>query len=71
MKKRKNHLQNLYQIFENDAYDWKHILTTGKSKVNEHLEGTGITLKHPDIEMRYVGRVLGCCTWYRIKMSGL
>lgn len=32
------------------------ILTAGKSKVNAHLEGTGITLKHPDIEMRYVGR---------------
>ena len=55
-EKKKSLAKNLYQIFENDAYDWKHILTTGKSKVNEHLEGTGITLKHPDIEMRYVGR---------------
>ncbi len=57
MKKKKNILaKNLYQIFENDAYDWKYILTAGKSKVNAHLEGTGITRKHPNIEMRYVGR---------------
>lgn len=47
---------NLYHVFEDDASDWKHILTTGKSKVNAHLEGTGITRKHPNIEMRYVGR---------------
>lgn len=48
--------KNLYHVFEDDASDWKHILTTGKSKVNAHLEGTGITRKHPNIEMRYVGR---------------
>ena len=48
--------KNLYHVFEDDVSDWKHILTTGKSKVNAHLEGTGITRKHPNIEMRYVGR---------------
>lgn len=48
--------KSLYHVFEDDASDWKHILTTGKSKVNAHLEGTGITRKHPNIEMRYVGR---------------
>ena len=55
-EKKKSLAKNLYQIFDDDAYDWKHILTAGKSKVNAHLEGTGITLKHPNIEMRYVGR---------------
>lgn len=55
-EKKKDLAQNLYQIFEDEAYDWKHILITGKSKVNAHLEGTGIALKHPNIEMRYVGR---------------
>lgn len=48
--------KKLYQIFEDDTSDWKHILIAGKNKVNEHLEGTGITYKHPNIEMRYVGR---------------
>ena len=55
-EKKKSLAKNLYQIFDDDAYDWKHILAAGKRKVNAHLEGTGITLKHPDIEMRYVGR---------------
>lgn len=56
-KGKKNALaKNLYSIFENDALDWKHILATGKEKVNEHLDGTGITHKHPNIEMQYVGR---------------
>ena len=56
-EEKKNQLaKNLYQVFENDACDWKHILTTGKGKVNAHLEGTGITRKHPNIEMNYVGR---------------
>ena len=55
-EKKKSLAKNLYQIFDDDAYDWKHILAAGKSKVNAHLEGTGITLKHPNIEMRYVGR---------------
>ena len=55
-EKKKLLAKHLYQIFEDDAYDWKHILTAGKDKVNTHLEGTGITRKHPNIEMRYVGR---------------
>ena len=55
-EKKKSLAKNLYQIFDDDAYDWKHILAAGKIKVNAHLEGTGITLKHPNIEMRYVGR---------------
>lgn len=55
-EKKKSLAKKLYQVFENDADDWKHILIAGKDKVNTHLEGTGITRKHPDIEMRYVGR---------------
>lgn len=56
-EERKSRLaKNLYHVFEDDASDWKHILTAGKGKVNAHLEGTGITRKHPNIEMSYVGR---------------
>lgn len=55
-EKKKSLAKKLYQVFENDTDDWKYILISGKDKVNTHLEGTGITRKHPDIEMRYVGR---------------
>lgn len=48
--------KDLYHIFEDETSDWMHILAAGKGKVNAHLEGTGITRKHPNIEMRYVGR---------------
>lgn len=47
---------DLYSIFENDEKHWKYILTEGQSKVNEHLEGTGIKKKYPNIDMKYVGR---------------
>lgn len=55
-EKKKFLAKNLYHVFEDEASDWKHILTAGKCKVNAHLEGTGITRKHPNIEMNYVGR---------------
>lgn len=48
--------ERLYSVFESDDHDWKHILCEGKSKVNDHLEGTGILEKFPQIEMNYVGR---------------
>lgn len=48
--------KQLYSVFENTEHDWVHILCAGKDKVNEHLEGTGITYKNPNIEMSYVGR---------------
>jgi len=54
--RKRNIARELYSIFENDDHDWKHILSTGNSKVNTHLEGTGITDKYPNIEMNYVGR---------------
>lgn len=54
---KKNELaKHLYSVFENDAHDWKYILKTGKEKVNDHLDGIGITNKHPNIDMSYVGR---------------
>ena len=46
----------LNSVFESEEHDWKHILKTGLEKVNDHLEGTGITDKHPNINMSYVGR---------------
>jgi len=48
--------ERLYSVFESDEHDWKHILSEGKEKVNDHLEGTGILAKFPQIEMSYVGR---------------
>lgn len=48
--------EKLYSAFESDEHDWKHILSEGKGKVNDHLEGTGILDKFPQIEMNYVGR---------------
>lgn len=48
--------KDLYTIFENESGDWKSILQTGNEKVNEHLEGTGISAKYPNIRMNYVGR---------------
>ncbi len=48
--------KDLYSIFENNAKDWVFILNEGQQKVNEHLEGTGIKKKYPDIDMNYVGR---------------
>lgn len=46
----------LYDVFESDEHDWKYILSEGKGKVNDHLEGTGILKKFPHIDMNYVGR---------------
>ena len=54
--KKKALANDLYSVFSSDEKDWKHILITGKGKVNDHLEGTGITNKYPEIEMKYVGR---------------
>lgn len=54
--KKKELANNLYSVFESDAHDWKHILNAGRGKVNDHLDGTGITRKHPNIDMSYVGR---------------
>jgi len=54
--KKKELAKKLYDIFDDETNDWKHILKAGKEKVNTHLEGTGITHKHPNIEMKYVGR---------------
>lgn len=54
--KKKELANNLYSVFESDVHDWKHILNAGRSKVNDHLDGTGITRKHPNIDMSYVGR---------------
>lgn len=47
---------DLYKVFEDEKGDWKSILKTGNEKVNEHLEGTGISAKYPNIEMNYLGR---------------
>jgi putative ATP-dependent endonuclease of OLD family len=52
--KKKELANNLYEIFEQG--DWQSILKTGNDKVNEHLEGTGIAGKYPNIQMKYVGR---------------
>jgi len=54
--KKKELASNLYGVFESDEHDWKYILKEGKEKVNDHLEGTGINKKYPNIEMNYVGR---------------
>ena len=53
---KKSLAEKLYSVFESDEYDWKHILCEGKSKVNDHLNGTGILDKSPQIEMNYGGR---------------
>lgn len=53
---KKSLAERLYGVFESEEHDWKHILCEGKSKVNNHLEGTGILKKFPHIDMNYVGR---------------
>ena len=53
---KKSLAERLYSVFESDEHDWKHILCEGNGKVNDHLEGTGILDKFPQIEMNYVGR---------------
>lgn len=54
---KKNQLaKELYSIFISDENDWKYILKTGNEKVNDHLVGTGIKGKYPEIEMNYVSR---------------
>lgn len=53
---KKSLAERLYSVFESDEHDWRHILREGKGKVNDHLEGTGILKKFPQIEMNYVGR---------------
>ena len=53
---KKSLAERLYSVFESDEHDWRHIWCEGKSKVNDHLEGTGILEKFPQIEMNYVGR---------------
>lgn len=55
-QKKKELAAELYDIFENSENDWKYILEAGKEKVNDHLTGTGINQKYPNIEMKYVGR---------------
>jgi len=55
-EKKKELAKDLYSVFKSDDKDWKHILKTGNSKVNDHLKGTGITNKYPNIEMSFVGR---------------
>lgn len=47
---------DLYSVFTNDKSHWKFILEAGREKVNDHLTGTGINNKFPQIEMSYVGR---------------
>lgn len=54
--KKKELASNLYKNYTDDNNDWKAILDAGNEKVREHLEGTGIYNKHPDIKMEYVGR---------------
>jgi len=53
---KKSLAEKLYDVFESDEHDWKYILSEGKGKVNDHLEGTGILKKFPHIDMNYVGR---------------
>jgi len=48
--------ERLYSVFESADHDWKFILDEGKGKVNDHLRGTGILDKFPQIEMNYIGR---------------
>jgi len=55
-KKKKELANKLYNVFESSDNDWKYILKAGKDKVNDHLAGTGINNKYPNIEMNYVGR---------------
>jgi putative ATP-dependent endonuclease of the OLD family len=55
-KKKKELANKLYTVFESNENDWKYILKAGKDKVNDHLTGTGINNKYPNIEMNYVGR---------------
>lgn len=54
--KKKELADELYQIFEGEGSDWESILKTGNEKVNNHLKGTGISAKYPNIKMNYVGR---------------
>ncbi|MGP1993009.1 ATP-dependent nuclease [Zobellia laminariae] len=55
--KKKNELASeLYSVFEGAESDWQSILQTGNEKVNEHLKGTGISSKYPNVKMKYVGR---------------
>ena len=37
---KKSLAEKLYDVFESDEHDWKYILSEGKGKVNDHLEGT-------------------------------
>ncbi|MFW6046600.1 MAG: ATP-dependent nuclease [Candidatus Woesearchaeota archaeon] len=53
-EKKKELADKLYKVFEQG--DWQSILKTGNDKVNEHLKGTGIAGKYPNIQMKYVGR---------------
>lgn len=54
--KKKKLASELYSVFEGEESDWESILQTGNEKVNDHLEGTGISAKYPNIKMNYVGR---------------
>lgn len=54
--KKKELADELYQVFEGEGSDWESILKTGNEKVNDHLKGTGISAKYPNIKMNYVGR---------------
>ncbi len=55
-KKKSELASKLHDVFEDEKNDWKYILESGKEKVNDHLEGTGINKKSPQINMNYVGR---------------
>jgi putative ATP-dependent endonuclease of OLD family len=56
-EEKKNELaSDLYSVFEGNNSDWESILQTGNEKVNDHLDGTGISSKYPNIKMKYVGR---------------
>lgn len=55
-EKKKKLASDLYSVFEGNDSDWESILQTGNEKVNDHLDGTGISSKYPNIRMKYVGR---------------
>ncbi|MDW3209521.1 MAG: AAA family ATPase [Reichenbachiella sp.] len=55
-EKKKQLAAELYQVFEGEESDWESILQTGNEKVNDHLKGTGISAKYPNIKMNYLGR---------------
>lgn len=55
-EKKKQLAAELYQVFKGEESEWESILQTGNEKVNDHLKGTGISAKYPNIKMNYLGR---------------